>query len=55
MIRAEADRGRTFLWYTTETDELYECDRVHVFREGAIAASLAHDEITEQRVLQASF
>ncbi len=55
MIRAEADRGRTFLWYTTEMDELYECDRVHVFREGAITASLAHDEITEQRVLQASF
>ena len=55
MIRAEAAQGRTFLWYTTEMDELYECDRVHVFREGAIAASLGREEITEQRVLQASF
>ena len=47
--------GRTFLWYTTEMDELYECDRVYVFREGRIMAALGPDEITEERVLQASF
>lgn len=55
LIRAEAQAGRTFLWYTTEMDELYECDRVYVFREGRIMAELGPDEITEQRVLQASF
>jgi len=55
MIRAEAQAGRTFLWYTTEMDELYECDRVYVFREGRAVAELGPDEITEQRVLQASF
>ena len=55
MIRAEAEGGRTFLWYTTEMDELYECDRVNVFREGVITASLERSEVTEQRVLQASF
>jgi ribose transport system ATP-binding protein len=55
MIRAEAAGGRTFLWYTTEMDELYECDRVTVFREGIITASLDRNEVTEQRVLQASF
>ena len=55
MIRAQAAAGRTFLWYTTEMDELYECDRVYVFREGRIMAALGPDEITEERVLQASF
>nr|WP_321984307.1 sugar ABC transporter ATP-binding protein [uncultured Lichenicoccus sp.] len=55
MIRAQAAAGRTFLWYTTEMDELYECDRVYVFREGRIMAALGPNEITEERVLQASF
>ena len=55
MIRTEAAAGRTFLWYTTEMDELYECDRVYVFREGAMVAELGPQEITEERVLQASF
>ncbi|APF39434.1 ABC-type sugar transport system, ATPase component [Chelatococcus sambhunathii] len=55
MIRAEAARGRTFLWYTTEFDELRHCDRVYVFRAGAIVAELAANEITEERVLQSSF
>jgi len=41
MIREEAARGRTFLWYTTEMDELAKCDHVYVFREGTIVADLA--------------
>ena len=41
LIREEAARGRTFLWYTTETDELEHCDHVYVFREGAIVADLS--------------
>ncbi len=55
MIREEAGLGRTFLWYTTEMDELEHCDHVYVFRNGAIVADLSGDEVTEQRVLQASF
>lgn len=55
MIRDEADKGRTFLWYTTEMDELRHCDHVYVFREGAIVADLARTEMTEERVLHASF
>ena len=27
--------GRTFLWYTTEIEELRNCDRAYVFRNGA--------------------
>jgi ribose transport system ATP-binding protein len=55
MIRAEAEKGRTFVWYTTEIEELSHCDRAYVFRNGAIAASLGADELSEEKVLQASF
>ena len=41
LIREEARSGRTFLWYTTETDELDNCDHVYVFRNGRIVADLA--------------
>jgi ribose transport system ATP-binding protein len=55
LIREEADGGRTFLWYTTETDELKQCDHVYVFRNGAIVADLTRDELTEEKVIQSSF
>jgi ribose transport system ATP-binding protein len=55
LIRAEAASGRTFLWYTTETEELKNCDRVYIFRNGAIVAELTRDELTEERVIHSSF
>jgi ribose transport system ATP-binding protein len=55
MIREEADKGRTFLWYTTELDELAHCDHVYVFRNGRIVADLTRGELTEEKVLQSSF
>jgi len=55
LIRAEAEMGRTFLWYTTEMDELYNCDHTYVFRDGAIVAELGRNELTEELVLQSSF
>jgi ribose transport system ATP-binding protein len=55
MIRAEAAQGRSFLWYTTEFDELAHCDRAYVFRNGAISARLGPAELTEDKVLEASF
>lgn len=55
MLRSEAAAGRTFIWYSTEMDEIRLCDRVCVFRNGAIAAELAGGDITEDRVLEASF
>ena len=55
MIRAQADEGRTFIWYTTEIEELSHCDRAYVFRNGVIAASLGSGELTEEKVLEASF
>ena len=55
LIREEARAGRTFLWYTTETDELKNCDHVYVFRNGAIVADLIRDELTEEKVIHSSF
>ena len=55
LIAEEARAGRTFLWYTTETDELKQCDHVYVFRNGAIVADLRRDQLTEEKVIQSSF
>lgn len=55
MIRAEAEAGRTFVWYSTEMEEMQLCDRVYVFRDGGIVAELVGDAINEQNILRASF
>ena len=55
MLRSEAAAGRTFIWYSTEMDEIRLCDRVYVFRNGVIAAEFAGEELTEDKVLEASF
>ena len=55
LVRDEARTGRTFLWYTTEMDELSYCDRVYVFRNGVIVADLARSEVSEDSVIGASF
>ena len=55
LIAEEARGGRTFIWYTTETDELKYCDRVYVFRNGRIVADLERSEVTEEKIIQSSF
>jgi ribose transport system ATP-binding protein len=55
LIRAEAANGRTFVWYTTEMDELQHCDHVFVFRNGTIVADLGRGELSEERILHSSF
>jgi ribose transport system ATP-binding protein len=55
LIRREAEAERTFLWYSTETDEIRQCDRVFVFRNGKISAELTGADITEENILSASF
>lgn len=55
LIKDEAAAGRTFLWYTTEIDELSNCDHVYVFRNGQIVDDIPRAELTEERVLRASF
>jgi ribose transport system ATP-binding protein len=55
LIRTEANAGRTFLWYTTELEELKNCDHVYVFRNRRIVADLRCGELSEERVIQSSF
>jgi ribose transport system ATP-binding protein len=55
LIGNEARTGRTFLWYTTETEELTHCDHVYVFRNDAIVADLARRDLSEEKVIHASF
>ena len=55
ILRHEAGNGRTFVWYSTEMDEIELCDRVYVFRDDAIVAELTGEDITEKNVLAASF
>ena len=55
LIREEARGGRSFLWYTTEIDELENCDHAYVFRSGTIVADLRRDELTEEKIIHSSF
>jgi ribose transport system ATP-binding protein len=55
LIREEAQAGRTFIWYTTESDELKNCDHIYVFRDNVIVADFSRDELTEEKIIQSSF
>lgn len=55
LIREEAARGRTFIWYTTENDEFAHCDRTYVFRAARVTRLLHAHECNEQSLLAASF
>ncbi len=55
LITGEAAKGRCFLWYTTEFDELFHCDRTYVFNNGRIAGEIAAADMSEEKVLHFSF
>ncbi len=55
MISDEAATGRTFIWYTTEFEELTHCDSVYVFKNGTVSAHIGSSDLTEKAVLEASF
>jgi ribose transport system ATP-binding protein len=55
LLQAEAAKGRTFLWYTTENDEFAYCDKTYVFRSGQVTRVLDASECTEDTLLAASF
>ncbi|MFA6505022.1 MAG: sugar ABC transporter ATP-binding protein [Treponemataceae bacterium] len=55
LIIEEKRKGRSFVWYTTEMEELRYCDSIYVFKAGKILAKLAGDKVTEQEILKASF
>ena len=55
LLQAEAAKGRTFIWYTTENDEFAYCDKIYVFRSGRVTRVLDRSECTEEALLAASF
>jgi ribose transport system ATP-binding protein len=55
LIAAEAAAGRTFLWYTTEIEELRHCHRAYVFRNGRIVSDVTRENMTEEQIIAASF
>lgn len=55
MIRDEAAKGRSFIWYSTEMEELNHCHRAYIFRNGTASQSLSAENLSEDKILQASF
>ncbi|WP_051377402.1 ATP-binding cassette domain-containing protein [Paraburkholderia dilworthii] len=55
LLQAEAAKGRTFVWYTTENDEFAYCDKIYVFRAGQVTRVLDASGCTEDALLAASF
>jgi ribose transport system ATP-binding protein len=55
LILKEKAKGRSFVWYTTEMDELRYCDRLYVFKGGKIITELTAGDADEEDILKASF
>jgi ribose transport system ATP-binding protein len=55
LIRAGADRGYLFLWASSENLEYRECDRVLVMRDGVIVEEIDGEDVSDERLLAASF
>lgn len=55
LILKEKAKGRSFVWYTTEMDELSYCDRLYVFKGGKIITELNVGDANEEDILKASF
>lgn len=55
LIRQEAARGRSVVWYSSENAEMVHCDRVYVLRAGRVVAELTGEEISEERIIAVSF
>ena len=55
LILAESEKGRSFVWYTTEMEELQYCDRIYVFNSGKIREEFSASDATEEKILKSSF
>ncbi|MBO1902329.1 sugar ABC transporter ATP-binding protein [Leucobacter weissii] len=55
ILREQADKGQTIVWYSTENEELRNCDRVLVFQVGRVVGTLTGEEATEDAVIALSF
>lgn len=55
LFRSFADEGRAVLWYSTDETEFRECDRTVVMRDGLAVAEYGRDEVSANRLIDASF
>lgn len=55
LLHRQAGEGSTIVWYSTENEELRNCDRVFVFRVGKIVATIKGEEATEDAIIALSF
>ncbi|MDO9397706.1 MAG: sugar ABC transporter ATP-binding protein [Herbiconiux sp.] len=55
LLRRQAEQGQTVVWYSTENEELRNCDRVFVFRTGTVVATITGAEASEDAVIALSF
>jgi ribose transport system ATP-binding protein len=55
LFRGLASQGRTLLWYSSDDTEFAQCDRTLVMSDGAIVAEFSREEVTEERLVEASF
>lgn len=54
LIHEEADKGRCFLWFSTENEGLFECDRIYMMRFGRVVDELEGSNITDDQLIAAS-
>jgi ribose transport system ATP-binding protein len=55
LIRAAAAQGKLVIWYSSETIEFLECDRVLLFHDGAARRVLEGSARAEEAIVSASF
>lgn len=55
LIKSEARKGRTIVWYSSENSEMQHCDRAYVLRAGRVAGELRGSAITDERIISLSF
>ena len=55
LLRTTGREGRAVLWYSTEDEEMLQCDRVYVMRAGRIERELSGPELTREAIVAASF
>lgn len=55
LIRREAEKGRTIVWYSSENSEMRHCDRAYVLRANRIAGELRGEQISDERIIALSF
>jgi ribose transport system ATP-binding protein len=55
LLRESASEGMGILWYSTEDDEMLQCDRAYVMRDGIVEQELRRGQISREAIVTASF